>query len=198
MLNDRSNKPSKFRTKNWLEMNDDVRGVDSANKQIRFKTSILKSSLCDYSDAYILVKGNITVNNTAAAVAAANNTNKKVIFKNCAPFISCISKINNTQTDNAKYIDIVMPMYNLIEYSDNYSKTSGSLWQYCKEIPAANNAGSIVDFDGVNATDSFSFKTKITGQTAADKNNGNIAGRVDVEIMVPLKYLSNFWRTHET
>ena len=93
---------------------------------------MLRSSLCDYSDAYILFKGNITVNNTAGAGAAANNTNKKVIFKNCAPFTNCISKINNTQIDNAEYIDIVMPMYNLIEYNDNYSKTSGSLWQYCK------------------------------------------------------------------
>ena len=90
-----------------------------------------------------------------------------------------------------------MPMYNLIEYSDDYSKTSGSLWQYCKDIPAVNNNGDIVDFNGANATDSFNFKTKITGQTAADNNNGNIAGRVDVEIMVPLKYLSNFWRTLE-
>ena len=88
---------------------------------------MLRSSLCDYSDAYILVKGNITVNNTAADGAAANNTNKKVIFKNCAPFTDCISKINNAQVDNAKDIDIVMLMYNLIEYSDNYSKTSGSL-----------------------------------------------------------------------
>ena len=83
-----------------------------------------------------------------------------------------------------------MPMYNLIEYSDNYSKTSGSLWQYCKEIPAVNNDGDIVDFNGANATDSFNFKTKITGQTNND-------GRIDVEIMVPLKYLSNFWRTLE-
>ena len=88
-------------------------------------------------------------------------------------------------------------MYNLIEYSNNYSKTSGSLQQYCKEIPAVNNAGNIVDFDRANATDSFNFKTKITGQTAADNNNGNIAGRVDVEIMLPLKHLSNFWRTLE-
>ena len=75
---------------------------------------MLRSSLCDYSDTYILVKGNITVNNTAADGAAANNTNKKVIFKNCAPFTNCISKINNTQVDNAKDIDIVMPMYILI------------------------------------------------------------------------------------
>ena len=129
ILNDLSNQPSKFRTRNWFEINDETRGTYSPNKQIKFKTSMLRSILCDYSDAYILVKGNITVNNTAAA---ANNTNKKVIFKNCAPFTNCISKINNTQIDNAEYIDIVMPMYNLIEYNDNYSKTSGSLWQYCK------------------------------------------------------------------
>ena len=85
-----------------------------------------------------------------------------------------------------------MPMQNLIEYSDNYLKTSGSLWEYCKEIPAVNNAGNIVDFNGANATNLFSFKRKTTCQTTADNNNGNIAGRVDVEIMVPLKYLSNF------
>ena len=111
---------------------------------------MLRSSLCDYSDAYILVKGNITVNNTAAA---ANNTNKKVIFKNCAPCTNCLSKINNTQIDNVEYTDIVMPMYNIIEYSNNYSKTPGSLWQYCKEIPAVNNNGNIVDFNGAYATD---------------------------------------------
>ena len=132
MLDIASNKPSIFRTRNWFEINDDKRGAYSPNKQIRFKTAMLKSSLSDYSDTYILVKGNISVNNTAADGAAANNTNKKVIFKNCAPFTNCISKINNTQIDNTEYIDIVMPMYNLIEYSDNSSKTSASLWQFCK------------------------------------------------------------------
>ena len=82
-----------------------------------------------------------------------------------------------------------MPMYNLIEYSDNYSKTSGSLWQYCKDIPAVNNNGNIADFNGANATDSFNSKEKITGQTDDD-------GEIDnVEITVPLRYLSNFWRT---
>ena len=110
LLENAPNQPSKFRTKNWMEINDDARGVYSPNKQIRFKTAMLRSSLCDFSDAYILVKGNITVNNTAAADADANNTNKKVIFKNCAPFINCISKINNTQVDNADYINIVIPM----------------------------------------------------------------------------------------
>ena len=92
-----SNQPFKFKTKNWVEINDESRGVYDANSQIKFKTTILKSSLCDYSDAYILVKGRITVNDTSAAGAAANNTHKKVIFKNCAPFTNCISKINNTQ-----------------------------------------------------------------------------------------------------
>ena len=158
---------------------------------------MLRPSLCDYRDAYILVKGIITVNNTAAAGAAANNINTKVIFKNCAPFTKCISEINNTQIDNAEYIDIVMPMYNLIEYSNNYSKTSVRLWQYCKEIPAINNNGAIVDFNEANATDSFNFKSKIISKTAVNNNDGNIAGRVDVEIVVPLKYLSNFWRTLE-
>ena len=157
LLNDGSNKPSKFRTRNWVEINDEARGTHSHNKQIKFKTSMLRSSLCDYSDAYTLVKGNITVNNTAADDAAANNTNKKVIFKNCAPFTSCINKISNTQIDNAECIDIIMPMHNLIEYSDNYSKTSEGIWQYCKETAAVNNEGAIVDFNGVNATDSFNF-----------------------------------------
>ena len=81
---------------------------------------MLRSSLCDYSDAYILVKGNISVNNNAGAGAAANNIGKKVIFKNFTLFTNCISKINNIQKDNAEYIDIVMPIYNLIEYSNNF------------------------------------------------------------------------------
>ena len=130
---------------------------------------MLKSSLCDYTDSYILVKGTIVVKNTGAEDADANNTNKKVVFKNCAPFTNCISEINNTQLDNAKDIDIVMPMYNLIEYIDNYSKTSGSWWQYCKDIPAVDNNNTIVNFAGNNLTDSYNFKAKITDQTG---NNG--------------------------
>ena len=110
MLNDATNKPSKFRTRNWVEINDDIKGAYSPNKQIRFKTSMLRSSLCDYGNACILAKGNISVNNTAAEGAAANNASKKVIFKNCALFTNCISKINNTQMDNSEYIDIVMQM----------------------------------------------------------------------------------------
>ena len=113
-----------------------------------------------------------------------------MIFTNCAPFTNCISEINSTQVDNAKDIDIVMPMDNLIKYSDKYSKTSGSLWQNCLDIPAVDNNNTIVDFTENNLTDSFNFKVKITGQTG----NGGIK---NVEIMVSLKYLSNFWRTLE-
>ena len=127
LIDDASNQPSKFRTKDWVEINDESRGIYNVNSQIKFKATMLKSSLCDYSDVYIIVKGTITVNNTAAEGAAANNINKKVMLRNCAPFTNCISEINNTQVENPKDIDIVMPMYNLIEHSDNYAKTSGSL-----------------------------------------------------------------------
>ena len=186
LIDDTPNQTSKFRTRNLVEINDESRGAYNVNSQIKFKTTMLKSSLCDYSDAYIFVKGTISVNNTAVQGVAANCNNKKVIFKNCAPFTNCISKINNTHTDNA----YVMPMYNLIEYSDNYAKTTGSLWQYCKDIPAKNNNNEIIAFDVNNVTDSFNFKVKFTGRT---ENNGI----KDVEIMIPLKYLSNFWRTLE-
>ena len=184
-----SNQPSKFRTKNWVDINDELTGTYNVNGQIKFKTTMLRFSLCDYGDTYILVKRTIAVNNTAAADADANNTDKKLILKNCAPFTNCIIEINNTQIDNAKDIAIEMAMYNLIEYSDNYSKTSGSLWQYCKDIPAVDN-NTIVDFNEANATDLFNFKVKMTGHTEND-------GTKSVEIMVPLKYLSNFWRTLE-
>ena len=190
LLDDASNQLSKFKTNNWVEINDESRGTYNVNSQIKSKTLMLKSSLCDYSNAYIHVKGTICVNNTAAAGADANNTNKKVIFKNCAPFTNCIGEINNTQVDNAKDFDIVMPMYNLIEYSDNYSKTSGSLWQYCQDIPAVDNNNAIVNFTNNNLTDSFNFKVKMTGQTGDD-------GTKNVEIMVPLAYLSVFWRSLE-
>ena len=179
----KSNQSSKFRTENWVEINDESRGTYNVNSQIKFKTTMLKSSLCDYSDAYILVKGTITITGAEADAAAgqADERDKGVVFKNCAPFTNCISEINNTQVDNAKDIDIVMPMYNFIEYSDNYAKTSGSLWQYYRDEP--NN--SLAD------SESFKFKVKITGKTPNDDNEK------DVEIIVPLKYLSNFWRTLE-
>ena len=177
-----SNQPSKFRTKNWVEINDESRETYNVNSQIKFKTTMLKSSLCDYSDAYILVKGTITINVAAdAAARRADEREKGVAFKNCALFTNCISEINNTQVDNAKDIDIVMPMYNLIEYSDNYAKTTGSLWQNFRDEPN----------DVLRNSKSFKSEVKITGKTPDDDNEK------DVKIMVPLKYLSNFWRTLE-
>ena len=119
---------SKFRTRNWIEINDESRG-NYENGDIKFKTAMLRSNLCDYADSYILVKGTITITGAgnAAASRQADERDKEVTFKICAPFTKCISRINNADIDNAHDIDIVMPMYNLIEYSDNYSKTSGSL-----------------------------------------------------------------------
>ena len=102
-------------------------GVYNTGSPTKFKTSMLRSSLCDYSDSHIFVKGTITVPNTGTA-AAPNNRNKEVIFKNGAPFTDDIGEINNKQIDHVKGVDVVMPLYNLIEYSGNYSKTSRILW----------------------------------------------------------------------
>ena len=134
-----------FVTKKWIEVYDQSEGNYSVNKEIRIKTSMLRSDLCDFSDAYIAVKGNITVtkktftvndidasNNTADNATAANTANdnafgdKELVSKNNAPFINCISKINGVKIDNAEDLDVVMPMYNLLEYSKNYKKTTGS------------------------------------------------------------------------
>ena len=134
LLADVTNKPSKFRKRNWVEIKDDIRSAYFPNKQIIFKTAMLRSSLCDYSDAYILVKGNITVNSSAA-----NNANKKVIFKNCARFTNFISKINNTQIENAEYIDVVIPMYNLIEFSLALELTDWFLFEECAGFSWVNS-----------------------------------------------------------
>ena len=96
LLDNASNQSSTFKTKNWIEINDESSGGYNVNSQIKFKTTMLNSGLCNYSDAYILIKGTITVADTSASGAAANNTNKKVIFKYCTPFTNCISEIYNT------------------------------------------------------------------------------------------------------
>ena len=182
LLENTSNNPSKFRTRNWVEINDDSRGTYT-NADIKFKSKMLKSKLCDYADRYIFVKGTITITGRGDDDAARqlDEKNKGVIFKNCAPFTKYISRINGTDNDNSQDIDTLMPMYNLIEYSDNYSKTSGSLWQYYKDDPNDNIAQS----------ESFKSKIKITGKIPATGN------AKDVEMLVPLKYLSNFWRIVE-
>ena len=180
--NEASNQSSKYRTRNWVEINDELRRTYTCS-DIKFKTTMLKSNLCDYADAYIVFKGTITITRVGddADARQADERNKGVIFKNCAPFTKCINRINNTNIDTAQDIDIVMPMYNVIEYSDNYSKTSGSLWQYYKDEPNDNLADS----------ESFKYKVKIREKVPNDGNAKN------VEIIVPLTYLSNFWRTLE-
>ena len=114
------NQLSKFRTKNWVDV-DDLRGTYNTNSQIKFKTSMLKLSLCDYSDAYILVNRNITITGEKADNDAkrADGRNKGVKFENCAYFTDCIIETNNTKADNAKDFDVVMLIYNLIEYINN-------------------------------------------------------------------------------
>ena len=153
--NEGSNQPSKFRTKNQVEINEEKRGRYDGN-DIKFKTTMARSNLCGYADAYIHVKGTITVTGEGDDDAArkADKRDKGATFKNCTPLTKCINRINNADTDTAQDINIVMPMYNSIEYSDNYSKTSGCLWQYYKDEPNDNLADS----------ESFKSKVKITGK----------------------------------
>ena len=115
LLDNTPNQPTKLKRKNWVEINYESRRTYNQDTQIRFKTSMSRSRLCDYNDAYILVKGIVTIANSARTATVANNANKKVIFKTCAPFTSSISRINNTQIDDIQYIDIVMLVYNSIE-----------------------------------------------------------------------------------
>ena len=122
-----------------IEINDDSRRTYNTNSQVEPKTLMLKSSLCNYRDAYIIVKGTITITRRGEDQAAtrADERDRDVIFKNCKPFTNCISEIKNIPVDNAKDLDVVMVMYNLIEYSDNYLKTSLGLWQYSRDQPNA-------------------------------------------------------------
>ena len=149
---------------------------EELNADIKFKTTMLRSNLYDYADSYILVKGTITAAGNNDAAKRLHERNEGVTFKNCAPFTKCMNRINNTEIDTARGIDIVMPMNNLIEYSDNYSKTSGSLQQYYKYDPN----------DNIVQSESFKSKMKITEKALAAGNTK------DVEIILPLKYLSNF------
>ena len=125
MLGNTPNQPSKFKTKSWVEINDGSYGECNTGSPIKFKTSLIRSRLCYYNDTYIRVKTTISVPSRGIA-AALNNRNKKLISTNCAPFTDCISEINNKEIDHSKVIDVVMPVYNLIEHSGNYLKTSGS------------------------------------------------------------------------
>ena len=173
---------SKSATKKWYVIDSQTtEGKYKQGDTIKFETQTIKSILCDYSDAFILVTGNITV-------AANNNTD--VAFKNCAPFSTCTTKINDIFVDEANHIYIAMPMYNLIEHSDN-SDTSGSLWQFKIDEVPANNADLTID-----NSHSFKYKAALLGTTANAVNNTNSSVK-DAKIFVPLKYWGNFLRSLE-
>ena len=135
LLRDADNESSKFATRKWYVINDqnNTDYVEDSTT-VKFRTKISKSNLRDYSDAYILATGNITTAN--------GDANTRVAFKNCAPFTKCITHINDEHVDNADNFDIIIPMYNLIEYSDNYSDTSGNLWQFKRDELPVNNDGN--------------------------------------------------------
>ena len=160
LLNNTENEYSKFATKKWYIIDSESKGNYSHENPIKFLTSSLESSLCDYSDAYILVTGNIT--------ATPNNAATQVIFKNCAPFEKCRTEVNETFIDEADFINITMPMYNLIKYSDNCSDTSGSLWQFRRD-EIINNA----DVTNDNNAPLFKYKANLIGNT---ENNGTKKG----------------------
>ena len=162
--------------KKWYVIDSESKGNYSHPDPIKFLTKSIESCLCDYSDAYILVTGNIT--------ATPNNAATQVVFKNCAPFEKCRTEINETFVDETDFINITMPMYNLIEYSDNYSDISGSLWDF-KRDEIVDNA----DMTNDNNAPSFNYKANLIGNT---ETNGT---KIVVKIAVPLKYLSNFWRS---
>ena len=158
----------------------------SVNKEIRIKTSMLRSDLCDFSDAYIVVEGTITLEGDNDA----NKQNKNLAFQNNAPFANCISNINGVKIDNVEDLDIIMPMYNLLEYSKNYRKTTGSLWNYYRDEPSNPLSSN---------SESFKYKTSITWNTynvgvGENGYDANKVGKNKTEVVIPLKHLSNFWR----
>ena len=163
---------------------------------------MLRSHLCDYADAYILVSGTITVEADHIGAGVDENRDRKnrpLILKINAPFISCITKINNELIEDAEDIDIVMPMYNLLEYSKNYRKTIGSLYHYYRD-ELTNDGNDNFANRNANFSNTFKYKNKITGNTynvdaAAADYDVNKEGTQAIELAIPLKYLGNFWRT---
>ena len=177
-----------FATKKWYIINDENNSNYGVNKDtgadnpdtIKYDTRVLKPNLCDYAEAYILI------DSTIREVAA--NANTRLALKNCAPFTKCNLEINDEHVDIAENLDITMPMYNLIEYSDNYQDSSATLYQYKRDEPPEANA--VADLT-VNNSSSFKYKVSLLGNPVLD---GNITKR-SVKVVVPLKYLSNFFRS---
>ena len=178
-----------FATKKWYIINDKNNTNYGVNKDtgannpdtIKYDTRVLKPNLCDYAEAYILVDGTIR---------GTGDNNTRLALKNCAPFSKCNLEINDEHVDTAENLDIVMPMYNLIEYSDNYQDSSATLYQYKREEPPEDNA-----IDNLTAKNSSSFKYKIS--LLGDRNVDGGIVKLNVKVVVPLKYLSNFFRSLE-
>ena len=179
-----------FATKKWYIINDENNTNYGVNKDtgadnpdtIKYDTRVLKPNLCDYAEAYILVGGTIT--------AAAADVNTRLALKNCAPFTKCNLEINDEHVDTAENLDIVMPMYNLIEYSDNYQDSSATLYQYKRDEPPEANA--INDLT-TNTSSSFKYKVSLLGNPVVANN----IARRNVKVVAPVKYLSNFFRSLE-
>ena len=179
LLDSNDNESQKFATKRWYIINDQNTGNNAYGNgedgtTIKFETKVIKPNLCDYSDAYILVTANIQ-NKPANSV---------VTFKNCAPFRTCDVTINDEHVEKAEDLDIVMPMYNLLEYPDNYQNSTESLYQFKRDEPPDDNANV------GNAASSLVYKSKLIKST--DNNNVN-----NVKLVVPLKYVNNFFRSLE-
>ena len=199
LLDSESENLSKFVTREYVRVNSLFNTYDE-NKSIRFKTPMLRSDLCDYADAYILVSGTITV----AGNHPRDRQNKPVILKNNAPFVSCITRINGELIEDADDLDIVMPMYNLLEYSKNYRKTIGSLYNYYRD--ELNDDADINNFDNNNevSSNTLNYKNKIIGNTynvdstivpavggarvANPDYDANNSGKKSIELAIPLKY----------
>ena len=196
-----SEKLSKFVTREYVRVNS-LSNTYNENKSIRFKTPMLRSNLCDYSDAYIIVKSTITETDPGANNGANNIRDKKnrpLILKNNAPFVSCITRINGKLIEDADDLDIVMYMYNLLEYSKNYRKTIGSLYNYYRdELSDDADDNNFASINVVNS-EGFKYKNKIIANTynvnaGAQGYDVNKNATQEVELAIPLKYLGNFWR----
>ena len=190
----------KFVTREYVKVKS-LSNTCNGNESIRFKTPMLRSNLCDYSDAYILVKGAITVtapgvNNNADNIR--DKRNRPLILKNNAPFVSCITRINGELIEDADDLNIVMPIYNLLEYSKNCRKTIGSLYNYYRDELTNDDNDNFANVNVVNS-EAFKYENKIAGNTynvdaGAQGYDVNKNGTQEVKLTIPLKYLGNFWR----
>ena len=199
LLDSESDDLSKFVTREYVKVNS-LSNTYNENKSVKFKTPMLRSNLCDYADAYILVKGTITVNGIVNGVEnEVNKRHRPLILKNNAPFVSCITRINGELIEDADDLDIVLPIYNLLGYSKNYRKTIGSLYNYYRdELNDDTNLNNFAN-NNVVSSNAFKYKTKITGNTynigaGEAGHDANKVGTQKIELAIPLKYLGNFWR----